>query len=216
MDILVLAFKRSTTKTMFTQRKVITNVEIFLIPTPPPSIATPQNPGKSYEFKRKEILGVHIDTNGVICDYNRIGSISSSTHDTLCIPLTNSEKGRLVDFIHRIQQCTYNTWGAMLSQAAPILPSFLTTDDAETCNFTNYCPIKKLHPGQFVTLVIQICIDDIKIKSKMWGYKSHITTPDEIYQQLRGSCMVINPDVLWSGHIQAWGVGLSPTGPNRC
>jgi hypothetical protein len=202
-SILVLAFRRSKTMPMFSKQYVHVDVEIFLIPTPPPTTAEPQTPGKSYQFQKNEVVGVHIDTNGVKHDYNRISAIYSSTHDTMCIALTDNEKDRLVDFIHATQQCKYNTLDAMFSIAAPLFMSFIQSENEFGPDLSAIRSIQKLHAGQCVTLIIQTCIDDNKIKSKLWGYNSRLTTPEEIYQELRTACITINPDALRSGFVQA-------------
>jgi hypothetical protein len=215
-SILVLAFTRSTIPTLFKNRSGHVDVEMFLVPTPPPSGSETGKPAKSYEFDRRHTLAVHVDTStGMKSDFRRLDGLSSQTHDTICIPLTRTEKDRIIDFVHRTRSCKYNAWDAMLCQTAPVFTPFLTTVTAE--QLSNYGTIKKLHAGQFATLIIQICIDDKnRLKSKMWGYNSRITTANEIYREINGSCMAINPDALRSGYVQAWGVGISRSGPNHC
>jgi hypothetical protein len=214
--ILVLAFERSKTSSLFTKQHIHTDVEMFLVPTPAPiAVESGHNP-KSYEFVKSGVLAININkSNGVQCDLKRIRCISSDTHDTLCIPLTHSEKLNIVNFVYTIKQCKYNTWDAFLSQTLPRLAPFLARDDLcedHTLNF-GYT-IKRLHPGQLVTLIIQKCLDQKQFKCKMWGYNSRFTSPHEIYNEIGGTCLTINPNAFRNGYIQAWGIGVSRTGPN--
>jgi hypothetical protein len=209
--ILVLAFKRSKSAPLFSKRYVHVEVETFLVPTPPPTLSDCGLPCKSHQFNKNEVIAVHIDTlTGVNNDFRHLEGVSSETHDVLCIPLTNSERDRVVDLIHTTRQCKYNAWDAVLSQTAPLFTQFVTLKNKfgnDVSKITG--TITELHSAEFVTLMIQTCVDDTdnknKMKGKMWGYNSRITTPSEIYNELHGVCMSLNPDALRSGYTQAWG-----------
>jgi hypothetical protein len=218
-DILVLAFERSKTSTLFKKQHTHTNVEIFLVPTPIPTTAELGRNPKSYQFNLPDTLAIYVDKSyGVRSDFKRISRISNETHDTLCIPLTHNEKLQIAHLLHKTKNCKYNAWDSFLSRTIPTVAPLLMASMFGGDNQEEVCgqKITRLHPGQLVTLIIQGCVNDRRLKSKMWGYNSRFTTPHEIYKELAGVCMTINPDAFSHGYVQAWGIGASRTGPDRC
>lgn len=220
-SVLVLVFEKS--KTFFSQKQTHSNIEIFMIPTPCPTISEPDCHAKSYDFKRSDILAIHLDrVKGVRSSVKRNCRINGESHDALCISLTNTEKEKIVDFVHAIKDCKYNSSDEFFSQTIPRVANFMTTDkedgergmDEEMLKISR--TITKLHAGQLVTLIIQRCLHDKRLTSRMWGFNDRFTTPHDIYKELAGICLAINPDAFREGYIQAWGVGVSRTGPNRC
>lgn len=230
-SVLVLAFQRPKKSFLFTKKLSHVDVEIFIVPTPPPTTREPGSNAKSYDFTAVDILAVRVDkSDGVRCSVKRNYHINGETYDTLCIPLTHSEKQHIVEFVHTIKDCKYNAMDDLFGQTISKIANFMVSDphDPAQCNQENPAQdyydipqntkhtITRLHSGQLVTLIIQNCLHDKRVTSKMWGYKSRFTSPHEIYKELAGICVVINPDAFRQGYIQAWGVGVSRTGPNRC
>jgi hypothetical protein len=219
-SVLILAFEKSKTSAFFKHKQTHTNVEMFLIPTQAPTTGGSGLSAKSYQFSKSDILAVHIDKSGVKCDLKRVSGISSHTHDLLCISLTHIEKIQVVDFIHAIKNCKYNTLDALLCGSICNVSSFFTSDCTGadhgdgTIHFDH--SIKKLHSGQLVTIIIQRCLENTRMKSKMWGYNSRFTTPHEVYKELHDVCLAINPGTFRQGYLQAWGIGISQNGPDKC
>jgi hypothetical protein len=222
--ILVLAFEKAKTVSVFSKKQSHSNIEIFLIPTPCPTLPEPGCKAKSYDFTTRDILAIRIDRlQGVRSSIKRNDKINGESHDTLCIPLSEPERLNVVDFIHSIKDCRHNLLDELLSRTVPNIAKFMTTDpDSNQNHLLNETimscsrTITKLHAGQLVTLIIQRCLHDRKVTSKMWGCNDRFSTPHTIYKELVGVCLAINPDAFRQGYVQAWGLGHSRRGPDKC
>jgi hypothetical protein len=212
--VLVLAFtKSSVRKGMFSTRMFHTDVEILLINSPPPVIPTVGMEGIDQHFDSWKLLGINIDRiKGVHSYTTHAMKIASSTHNVLCIPLTSDENKSVIEFIHEIRGLPYNHWDSLYSRTASLIPSGLM-DDVVIDECSNVAKsIRRLHPAQLVVLIFRQCLDPKSMVAvKLWGFNSRLTTANEIFEQLRVTCIAIDADSLNRNILQALNEGTPNT-----
>ncbi|KAJ1467079.1 hypothetical protein T484DRAFT_1756145 [Baffinella frigidus] len=204
--VLVLAFTKGSERTgMFSTRMFHTDVEIQLIKSPPPVIPSPGMEGTDQYFDSWQLLGIHIDRiKGVHSYTTQTTKISSSKHNVLCIPLTSGEYKAVIEFLHEIRGLPYNHWDSLYSRTASLIPSGMMDDVVIHECFNVAKSIKSLHPAQLIVLIVRQCLDPKRtVSAKLWGFNSRLTTANEIFEQLRVTCIAIDADSLSRNILQA-------------
>jgi hypothetical protein len=209
--VLVLVFTKGTARRFLSNSSPYIDVELLLINTPPPMIPSPGLEGLDQHFDSWKLLGVHIDRiKGVESGTTRFTNISSSKHTVLCIPLTKEEYKSVIEFLHEICSFKYNHWDAMLSRTASLIPLGVVEDViiAECHNVAK--SITCLHSAQLVALIFRQCLDPKRTASaKLWGFNSRLITANDIFEQLRVTCMALDANSLAKSCLQALSEGSS-------
>lgn len=202
--VLALVFEKSHYRSMFSKRFNHKNLELLLICTAPPTTPTMGQPGISTDIGHDKILGVYIDkTKGVVHSNNHIHTLDQTKHDILCVPLTTEEYNNVIVFLHGVKDCTYNAWDAILSATATLIPLHTLNDITITENQNATHDIKCLHSAQLATLLIRHGLEQTnKITAKLWGYNSRLINSDEIFEQLRGTCVQLDCTSLREGELK--------------
>jgi hypothetical protein len=209
--VLVLIFTKGTATRFFSNRSSHIDVELLLINSSPPMIPSPGLEGLDQHFDSWKLLGIHIDRiKGVESGTTRFTNVSSSKHNVLCIPLMNNEYKSVIEFIHEIRGFPYNHWDAMLSRTASLIPLGVVHDVIiDECHNVAKS-ITCLHSAQLVALIFRQCLDPKHIAAaKLWGFNSRLITANDIFEQLRVTCMAIDADSLAKSTLQALSEGAS-------
>ena len=163
---------------MFSSRSTHIDVALLLIEV------SNRREGHTRKFDVRNVLGVHVDKAKDVGIYSHIftRAVSRATHDVLCIPLTETEHKKAVDYIAAIQSCPFNSWDSVLSATASLINLGGVINDipiTDGCNISQL--IHTLHAPQLVTLLIRLCIHPKRsICSKLWGFNSRMITADEL------------------------------------
>jgi hypothetical protein len=200
---LVFVFKKGKSRKMFGSRSTHIDVELFLIEV------CNRREGHARKFDVRNVLGVHVDKSKGVSIESHIftRTVSRATHDVLCVPLTETEHKKAVDYIEAIQSCPFNSWDSVLSATASLINLGGVIDDIQItdgCNISQI--IHTLHAPQLVTLLVRLCIHPRRsICSKLWGFNSRMITADELYEQFRGTCLALDSDALRNGVLHMLG-----------
>jgi hypothetical protein len=208
---MALAFLKGKSTTMFSRRTIHTNIELFIIHKPAYQTQSQGLSGTQIDFNTRDTLGVYIDKqHGIQSSTTRINSITEKKHDVLCVPLNETELNKVIEFLHSVQNSTYNQWDVMLSATATLIP-FISVPDVEILDGHNIGhSITSIHPPQLVALLTKHCLDRLSpVAARLWGFNSRLINADEIYEQLRGTCMAVHGNkfregllITQNGHFQ--------------
>lgn len=196
---LVFVFKKRKYGQTFSARSTHTDVELLLIELPN------RREGGVNVFDVGNVLGVHVDKTKGVTIYNNLlmRFVGRVTHDVISVPLTQTEHNKTVDYIHAIKSCPFNSWDSMLSATASLINLGGVIKDIEIidgCNISQ-C-IHALHAPQLVAILIRCCIHSRRtICSKLWGFNSRTIKVDELYEQMRGTCVALNTDEFAKGEL---------------
>ena len=210
-SVLVLVFQKSVNKTLFSSRTVHTDVEVMLINSPPPLIPAPGLEGIDQHFDSWKLLGVHVDRmTGERCYTARSKNTSSVKHNALCVPLSSDENKLAIEFMHGIRNLPYNHWDSMFSRTASLIPMGAMDDITIGECMPGSSSVKCLHAAQLVVLIFRYSLDPRRtVAAKLWGFNSRLTTPNEIFEELRMTCIAIDADALNKNTLQALYEGTS-------
>jgi hypothetical protein len=211
-SVLILTFEKSGVKNgIFSPRTFHTNVELLLVNAAPPLVPSPGLEGVDQHFDSWKLLGIHIDRiSGVQSHTARSTKLSSSKNNVLCIPLSEKENKAIIEFMHGIRGLPYNHWDSILSRTASLIPSGVMDDVV----IDERCPVKTsikcLHSAQLIVLIFRQCLDPKRtVSAKLWGFNSRLATANDIFEQLRTSCIAIDADALSKNTLQALYEGTS-------
>jgi hypothetical protein len=212
--VLLMVFtKSSTTPTLWNRRVIHTDVELLVIDSPPPVVPSPGITGVDSHFDSWEALRVRVDRlKGVTFASVKSMGISTASHNVLSMPLKRHEYKAVVEFIHQVRNLPYNHWDAAMSRTATLIPTGVVKDIVID-NVYNVCmSVKCVHAPQLVALLIRHCMDSNRTAhAKLWGFNSRLLTANEIFEQLRVTCVAIDTDSLSRCNMQALSEGVKAT-----
>jgi hypothetical protein len=209
--ILLMVFTKSEAPRLFNTRVYHTDVELVLIKSPPPPTPAPGFEGTDLKFDKSALL-VYIDRlKGVThCTNNteRFKAINSTQNNILGIPLSTREFKHVIEFMYSVQGVRYNHWDYMISRTAALIPT-RAIQDIVICQEHNVREsIPSLHASQLVTLIIRYCVDPTcSVSAKLWGFNSRLITANEVFEQLRVTCMALDADRLSRCMLRAFSEG---------
>ena len=211
--VLLLVFAKSDSPTLFNTRVYHTEVELILINSPMPPIPFPGFEGKNIMFDHKSALMVYIGRlEGVAhCTHmaERFRSINNTRNSVLCIPLTSTEFPRVIDFMYTVRGIRFNHWDYMVSHTAALIPTGTVEDIVIDPKKNVRESIQCLHPPQLAALIVRHCIDpSCVVNAKLWGFNSRLITANELFEQLRLTCMAIDADGISMSRLQAISRGI--------
>jgi hypothetical protein len=200
--ILVLVFTKCERPNTFilNNRVYHTDVELILVKSIPPPLPAVGFEGTDLKFDTSALL-VYIDRmKGVThCTNNaeRFKSISSRRNNILFIPLTSAEFKHVIEFMYAVRGIRYNHWDYLASRTAALIPAGTLTDVVVSREHNVKESIKCLHPAQLTTLIIRYCVDPTcSVSAKLWGFNSRTITANELFEQLRTTCVALDADRL--------------------
>ena len=217
-SVLILDFTKNNKVGKVFRQSLHTDVEILLINSSPPSIPLPGRQGEDKPFNSWEMLGIHVDRIvGIQASTTRHLKICSSQHNLLCISLSSEENKAVIDFMQEIRGLPYNHWDSILSRSNALIPFGLMTDividDACSLRQSIHC----LHPAQLVVLIFRQCLDEKRTAvAKLWGFNSRFTTANDIFEELRMTCIAIDADALSRNVLRALFENSSSNGVRSC
>jgi hypothetical protein len=201
---MALAFQKGNSVSIFETRTIHTDIELFIIPEPPHQTTSNGLSGSHVDFNTRDTLGVFIDKqHGLMRSTMRINSITADNHDVLCMPLTEIELNKVIEFLHGVQECKYSKWDAMLSATATLIP-LISVPDVEILDYRNIGhSVLSMHSPQLVTLITRHCLGHASpVAAKLWGFNSRLINADEIYEQLRGTCAALHGNEFRIGRLR--------------
>jgi hypothetical protein len=204
---MALAFQKGESVAMFPKRAIHTDIELFIIHEPSHQTTSRGLSSGTHvgDFITRDTLGVFVDKElGLLISTTRINNITAKKHDVLCIPLTEIQLNKVIEFLHSVQGCKYNKWDTMLSATATLIP-FISVPDVEILDHRNIGhSVTSIHPSQLVALITRHCLGHASpVGAKLWGFNSRLINADEIYEQLRGTCMAVHSNDLRMGRLRA-------------
>ncbi|KAJ1495849.1 hypothetical protein T484DRAFT_1740615 [Baffinella frigidus] len=210
--VLLMVFtKSSTTPTLWNRRVIHTDVELLVIDSPPPVVPPPGIKGTDSQFDSWQALRVRVDRlKGVTFASVHAMRTSSDSHNILSVSLKRHEYKAVVEFIHQVRKLPYNHWDDVFSRTATLI-SVGVVPDIVIDEAYNVCrSITSVHAPQLVALIFRHCIDRNRTApAKLWGFNSRLITANEIFEQLRVTCMAIDTDALSRGMLRALSEGVA-------